>query len=150
MYKYWIMEIPLTSNLKKNINKMIDNPDLFKKEYEEQILLGYDGYYKENNDHYILYKENHDFKLNLGYLENYDLLINKLDNRKKVNVLKIPFNHRKIIKKTIMISNEKKANTFFTIEIVNNKINDFYFHSSLNEDNFNLKTEIRSFLSRLK
>lgn len=150
MYKYWIMEIPLTSNLKKNINKMIDNPDLFKKEYEEQILLGYDGYYKENNDHYILYKENLDFKLNLGYLENYDLLINKLDNRKKVNILKIPFNHRKIIKKTIMISNEKKANTFFTIDIVNNKINDFYFYSSLNEDNFNLKTEIRSFLSRLK
>uniref|UniRef100_A0A6C0CP50 Uncharacterized protein n=1 Tax=viral metagenome TaxID=1070528 RepID=A0A6C0CP50_9ZZZZ len=144
------MEIPLTSNLKKNINKMIDNPDLFKKEYEEQILLGYDGYYKENNDHYILYKENLDFKLNLGYLENYDLLINKLDNRKKVNILKIPFNHRKIIKKTIMISNEKKANTFFTIDIVNNKINDFYFYSSLNEDNFNLKTEIRSFLSRLK
>ena len=99
MYKYWIMEIPLTSNMKKNINKMIDDPDLFKKEYEEQILLGYDGYYKENNDHYILYKENHDFKLNLGYLENYDLLINKLDNRKKVNILKIPFNHRKIIKK---------------------------------------------------
>ena len=49
-----------------------------------------------------------------------------------------------------MLSNEKKANTFFTIDIVNNKINDFYFYSSLNEDNFNLKTEIRSFLSRLK
>ena len=38
MYKYWIMEIPLTSNMKKNINKMIDDPDLFKKIRRANII----------------------------------------------------------------------------------------------------------------
>ncbi len=148
MFKYWIMEIPLTSKIKQNINKIIENPDLFKKEYEEEILLGHDGYYKMENDNYILYKESQDF--HLEYLENYKVLINEVNKRKKSTILKIPFNHNKINKKTIMISFQKKANTFLTIEIVNKKITDFYFYSSLNHQNFNLKTDICSFLSRLK
>ena len=73
--------IILTSNM-KNINKMINDPDLFKKEYEEQILFK-DMVIKKIMTTIFCTKKIMT-KLNLGYLENYDLLINKLDNKKVI------------------------------------------------------------------
>ncbi len=63
--------------------------------------------------------------------------------------MKIPFNHKKINKKYIKLSFDQKTNTYLNIEYTNNKLTDFYFISSLNSENYNLKKDISSFLSML-
>jgi|TARA_B100001142_G_scaffold327146_1_gene384113 hypothetical protein len=149
MYKYWIKEIPLTSNLKNNINLLIKNPTIFKKEEIKDLIITPNGYYSLN-ENYILKNNNNNFQTIKDYLENYTLLINKINFDKRKNIImKIPFNHKKIIQKIIKLSFDKKTNTYLNIEFTNNKVTDFYFTSSLNYENYNLKNNIGSFLSRL-
>lgn len=149
MYKYWIKEIPLTSNLKNNINLLIKNPTIFKKEEIKDLIITPNGYYSLN-ENYILQNNNNNFQTIKDYLENYTLLINKINFDKRKNIImKIPFNHKKIIQKIIKLSFDKKTNTYLNIEFTNNKVTDFYFTSSLNYENYNLKNNIGSFLSRL-
>jgi|UniRef100_A0A6C0AKM8 hypothetical protein len=149
MYKYWIKEIPLTSNLKNNINLLIKNPTIFKKEEIKDLIITPNGYYSLN-ENYILQNNNNNFQTIKDYLENYTLLINKINFDKRKNIImKIPFNHKKIIQKIIKLSFDKKTNTYLNIEFTNNKVTDFYFTSPLNYENYNLKNNIGSFLSRL-
>ncbi|MAR50948.1 MAG: hypothetical protein CML42_07465 [Rhodobacteraceae bacterium] len=149
MYKYWIKEIPLTSNLKKNINLLIKNPTIFKKEETKELIITHNGYYSLN-ENYILQNNNNNFQMIKDYLENYTLLINKINlNKRKNIIMKIPFNHQKITQKIVKLSFEKKTNTYLNIDFTNNKLTDFYFTSSLNYENYNLKNNIGSFLSRL-
>jgi len=149
MYKYWIKEIPLTSNLKNNINLLIKNPTIFKKEEIKDLIISPNGYYSLN-ENYILQNNNNNFQTIKDYLENYTLLINKINFDKRKNIImKIPFNHKKIMQKIIKLSFDKKTNTYLNIEFTNNKVTDFYFTSSLNYENYNLKNNIGSFLSRL-
>ena len=149
MYKYWIKEIPLTSNLKNTVNVLIKNPTIFKKEETKELIITPNGYYSLN-ENYILQNNNNNFQTIKDYLENYTLLINKINFDKRKNIImKIPFNHQKITQKIVKLSFDKKTNTYLNIEFTNNKITDFYFTSSLNYENYNLKINIGSFLSRL-
>ena len=149
MYKYWIKEIPLTSNIKNNIKSLIKDPIILKKEETKEFILTQKGYYLLN-ENYILENNNKNYKMIKDYLENYTLLINeiKFDKRKNI-IMKIPFNHQKITQKVVKLSFYKKTNTYLNIEFTNNKVTDFYFTSSLNYENYNLKNNIGSFLSRL-
>lgn len=149
MYKYWIKEIPLTSNIKNNIKSLMKDPIILKKEETKEFILTQKGYYLLN-ENYILENNNKNYKMIKDYLENYTLLINeiKFDKRKNI-IMKIPFNHQKITQKVVKFSFYKKTNTYFNIEFTNNKLTDFYFTSSLNHENYNLKNDIGSFLSKL-
>ena len=149
MYKYWIKEIPLTSNIKNNIKSLMKDPIILKKEETKEFILTQKGYYLLN-ENYILENNNKNYKMIKDYLENYTLLINeiKFDKRKNI-IMKIPFNHQKITQKIVKLSFEKKTNTYLNIDFTNNKLTDFYFTSSLNYENYNLKNNIGSFLSRL-
>ena len=149
MYKYWIKEIQLTNNIKKNIELLMKNPTILKKEENKDFILTPNGYYLLN-ENYILQNNNKKYQMIKDYLENYTLLINEpnFDKRKNI-IMKIPFNHKKITQKIIKLSFDKKTNTYFNIEFTNNKLTDFYFTSSLNYENYNLKNDIGSFLSRL-
>ncbi len=84
MFKYWIMEISLTNNIKNKIKLLIQSPNIFKKEENKELILTYNGYYLIN-DNYILQEKNKEFQLIEDYLENYTLLIKKnIINKKKI------------------------------------------------------------------
>ena len=152
MIRYHINDIHINKinnnnilNLKKKFNYS-SSKNLF--------LLSDSGLYKYIDD--TLYKLviNYNYKQSFSKIKNYTLIHSKNNFIKlKYPVKSIPFNHSPIIKELFTFKNNHNSNTSLIIEytIINNekKINDIYFLSSLNCDDFSFKEDISYFIDLL-
>jgi hypothetical protein len=114
---------------------------------EEQWILTGEGLYKYIND------QLHKFKLRISEHNTNNSESNiKSSNLKwkKINsVYKIPIKHAIIKIKIQQYKLHPKSNTSFIIELIDDKIHDYYFESDEDIENHSLKEDINSFLSLL-
>ena len=121
------------------------------KNNNEKILLTFNGIFKYHNNDLIKYKINigkSPDTINTLYGTKFycsDFIWKKLDDS-----FQIPIEHQ-IIKKNIKtFSLNSKSCTSFIVELLDNKVQDFYFESKESFDNHSLQEDIVSFLLLLK
>jgi len=135
--------------LKENKNKNIKQKLI---EYKNEILkekwiLTYEGLFKNINDDLFKFKikfNNHSNK------QNESLILSNFDWMKFNKSYNIPIIHKIIDVDIIKYKLHRKSSTIFVIELVNNEINDYYFLSNKNIDDYSFNEDINSFLSILK
>ena len=114
---------------------------------DEQWILTCEGLYKYVNN------QLHKFKLWLSENEfpSNDLNIKASNMRwiKTETVYKIPTQHAILHITKHIYKLHPKSNTLFIIELINDKIQDYYFESKEELENHSLKEDINSFLSLL-
>ena len=138
--RYYI-ETQLPSNIlylyKSNLNTTV----------EEQWILTCEGLYKYVNN------QLHKFKLWLSKdnfpPNNLNIKLSNMRWIKTETVYKLPIQHAIINITKQIYKLHPKRNTSFIIELINNKIHDYYFESNEELENHSLQEDINSFLSLL-
>ena len=150
--KYYIPDININKinynnirNLNKKFNTSIKKNIFF---LSDQGIFKYidDKLYK----HSINYKQS--FNTYDKFLNKYTLIASNNEFFKhKYPINNIPFNHTAIIKNTYTYKINDNSNTSLIIEFINDKndINDLYFISNLNHDDFSFIEDISYFIDLL-
>jgi hypothetical protein len=137
--------IPELSNIDiNNINVFLH------KQIDKKIFLGFNGFYEYIDD--VLYK----FKINTGdndkieKLNNINIYCTQKNIIKFESVNQIPYEHEmKNIQKNIYKTSGNSKNKF-VVELIDNKVCDYYFESNEEFENKSLQEDIITFLSKLK
>lgn len=156
MMKYYIPNININkidSNNIRNLNKKFSNSKKI-----NILLLSDQGFFKYIDDK--LYKHSINYKQSFNsydkFLNKYTLIVSKNNEffKHKYPINNIPFNHKSIIKTTCTYKINDNSNTSLIIEFINDKndinnINDLYFISNLNHDDFSFIEDISYFIDLL-
>jgi hypothetical protein len=156
MMKYYIPNININkidSNNIRNLNKKFSNSKKI-----NILLLSDQGFFKYIDDK--LYKHSINYKQSFNsydkFLNKYTLIVSKNNEffKHKYPINNIPFNHKSIIKTTYTYKINDNSNTSLIIEFINDKndinnINDLYFISNLNHDDFSFIEDISYFIDLL-
>jgi hypothetical protein len=154
--KYYIPNININkidSNNIRNLNKKFSNSKKI-----NILLLSDQGFFKYIDDK--LYKHSINYKQSFNsydkFLNKYTLIVSKNNEffKHKYPINNIPFNHKSIIKTTYTYKINDNSNTSLIIEFINDKndinnINDLYFISNLNHDDFSFIEDISYFIDLL-
>ena len=151
MNKFYIPEINLSdirnkphiiNNLEKTFNKQ---------EFEDNIILASNGYYKYDKDKLIKYKiiEKESFIIE-NFLKKYNLIGINCYHKKIGEVFSVPFENSFINIKKIKF-NVGKSNNYLVFELKKNKIIDIYFLSpkKINENCKFFSKDVSSFMEML-
>jgi hypothetical protein len=156
MMKYYIPNINInkidTNNI-RNLNKKFSNSKKI-----NILLLSDQGFFKYIDDklykHSINYKQS--FHVYDKFLNKYTLIASKNNEffKHKYPINNIPFNHKSIIKTICTYKINDNSNTSLIIEFISDKndinnINDLYFISNLNHDDFSFIEDISYFIDLL-
>jgi hypothetical protein len=135
-----------------NINKLSQTKHSIyekkKNETDENWILTNEGFYKYTKNNLFKYKldlTNEDTPEKYG-----DIMVRNISWKKHSEEWNIPLSHDIVKIKKVEYKLYNKSSTSFIIEYMENEINDYYFESVENIDNYSLKEDINSFLSMLK
>ncbi len=151
MNKYYIPEICLRDI--RNKSNIINNlEDKFnKQEFEDNMILASNGYYKYDKEKLIKYKiiENETFIVD-KFLKKYSLIGVDCYHKKIGEVFSIPFENTFVTIKKIKF-NVGESKNYLVFELYNNKIYDLYFLSpkKINEKCKFFSNDISSFMEML-
>ena len=151
MNKYYVPEICLRDV--RNKSNIINNlEDKFnKQEFEDNMILASNGYYKYDKEKLIKYKiiEKETFIVD-KFLTKYSLIGIDCYHKKVGEVFSIPFENTFVTIKKIKF-NVGESKNYLVFELYNDKINDLYFLSpkKINEKCKFFSNDISSFMEML-
>jgi hypothetical protein len=152
MNTYYISEIDLNQLNKKKIISKLKKNILFHEITEQSILSKY-GMYKIKNEKIIKYKIiNKKHYMVKNFLDKYTLFFNKNILIKDKNIqYNIPFDHTLYTSIKIFFYNAEysKNKMVFELDIHNNKILNVYFTSNEDENDYNFREDMSSYLKML-
>lgn len=147
------------SNIMNNIfipelsNIDIKNIEMFLKyKTDKKIFLGFNGFYEYINNTLCKFKikDEESFSDKIEILDDTNIYCTKNKIVKFETVSQIPYEHElKNIQKYIYKTSDNSKNRFI-VELMNNKVCDYYFESDEEFENKSLQEDIISFLFKLK
>lgn len=139
--------IPELSNIDiKNIEMYLKNKT------DKKMFLGFNGFYEYINNTLCKFKikDEESFSDKIEILDDTNIYCTKNKIIKFEIVNQIPYEHEiKNIQKYIYKTSDNSKNRFI-VELINNKVCDYYFESDEEFENKSLQEDIMSFLFKLK
>lgn len=138
--------IPELSNI--DIKKITSY--LYEKKNKKQLIC-FDGFYEYINDKLYKFKIKYDetYKNHIEIINNTNIFCSKKKIIKFDTVHMLPYEHDFIDKQINTYKLSEKSKNNFIVELINNKVSDYYFESFEDFDNLSLQEDISSFLFKL-
>ena len=138
--------IPELSNI--DIKKITSY--LYEKKNKKQLIC-FDGFYEYINDKLYKFKIKYDetYKNHVEIINNTNIFCSKKKIIKFDTVHMLPYEHGIIDKQINTYKLSEKSKNRFIVELINNKVSDYYFESFEDFDNLSLQEDISSFLFKL-
>ena len=143
---------------KVHINKLHTNHNILEKlhkyHYKEKkytYLYSENGIFcMENDQIYKLNIVDGEIEKKNKYYEDFDLWVDSTKTVKEKSIQQLPFDYYVSKVKEQHFRLHENATMTFCIELSNNKINNYYFLTDENIENYSIKKDIVTFLSVLK